>query len=38
MHRHRMALAVIGGALLILGLRVFGLILMYQPLEAAVRD
>jgi len=35
---HLVALAVLGGALLTLGLRFFGLILEYQPLEAAVRD
>jgi hypothetical protein len=35
---HLVALAVLGAALLILGLRVFGLILMHQPLRAAVHD
>lgn len=35
---HLVALAVLGGALLILGLRVFGLILVHQRLDATVRD
>jgi hypothetical protein len=35
---HLVALAVLGGALLILGLRVFGLILIHQQLEATLRD
>jgi hypothetical protein len=35
---HLVALAVLGGALLTLGLRVFGLILVHQRLEATLRD
>ena len=35
---HLVALALLGGALLIFGLRVFGLILKHQPLGVAVRD
>jgi hypothetical protein len=35
---HLVALALLGGALLIMGLRVFGLILGHQRLEATVRD
>lgn len=35
---HLLALALLGGALLILGLRVFGVILTGQSLESTVRD
>jgi hypothetical protein len=35
---HLAALAVLGGALLVLGLRVFGLILKYRPLGATTDD
>ncbi len=35
---HLLALAALGGAVLILGLRIFGLILKGQPLEATMRD
>jgi hypothetical protein len=35
---HLVALAMLGGAIVILGLRVFGVILKYQRLQAVVRD